>query len=253
MMMTFAVSACLMSLFFLIRGINSRSYTPVYLNFLLFGSFCYLGFHFLPIKFSESWMLLWRQILVMTGGIYFLGWAMSEITGWFSKWKFFHFRYSAKLPEHLQEIVRALDQLASVRTGALVVLERKKTLDDYIRNAVQLDTDINKDIMISLFNTRSPLHDGALVIRKGRIRAARVILPLATAPDVPMGIGTRHRSAIGIAEKTDAISLVVSEERGQMSIAAQGKLVKAENAEEMSRLINAAYKGRTPFNRSRRA
>lgn len=245
--MIFAVFAYVISLFFLIRGIHSRSYMPVCMNLLLFGAYTYIGFYFLPVSFSENWLLIWRQTLVIGGGGFFAAWGCSELIQMFLRWKFFHFRYATKLTDYLQEIVRALDQLTALRTGALIVLERKKVLDDYIRNAVPLDMAINKDVIISLFNTRSPLHDGALVIRKGRIRAARVILPLATSPDVPMGIGTRHRSAIGIAERTDAVSLIVSEERGQMSIACRGRLVRADNAEEMSRLIDAALRDKAPF------
>ena len=139
-----------------------------------------------------------------------------------------------------------MDQLAAIRKGALIVLERKDSLEPYSKNAVRFDSEVNKDVLISIFHTTSPLHDGALLIKKGRVTAARMILPLATNPDVPMGLGTRHRSGIGITEKTDAIALIVSEERGQMSLAYRGNLMKAESAEKMEEYLSEVLKGKDP-------
>ena len=112
------------------------------------------------------------------------------------------------------EIVLAVTTLASEKTGALIVIERNIGLRNFIDAGVQLDARISYDLLVTIFNPATPLHDGAVVIQNERIAAASVFLPLTKNPEVSRELGTRHRAAIGITEGSDAISLVVSEETG---------------------------------------
>ena len=112
------------------------------------------------------------------------------------------------------EIVLAATTLASEKIGALIVLERNIGLRNFIDAGVQLNASVSYDLLVTIFNPATPLHDGAVVIQNERIAAASVFLPLTKNPSISRELGTRHRAAIGITEGTDAISLVVSEETG---------------------------------------
>ena len=149
------------------------------------------------------------------------------------------------LPDYLMEICRAMEILANRKTGALIVLRKNDKLDEYVSTGIIFDAQIKSEVIIALFSTSSPVHDGAIVVANGRIRRVKTILSLKTDGEVPMGVGTRHRSALGITEKTDAIALVVSEERGEISIVYRGCLVKADSTKELYRLIKRALKGKS--------
>ena len=122
------------------------------------------------------------------------------------------------------EIVLAVTTLASEKTGALIVVERKVGLRNFIDAGVQLDARISYDLLVSIFNPTTPLHDGAVVIQNERIAAASVFLPLTKNPSISRELGTRHRAAIGITEGSDAISLVVSEETGLITYVEAGEI-----------------------------
>jgi len=127
-------------------------------------------------------------------------------------------------PSGFQDIVETLFSLASKRTGALLVFERSEPLGDLMLNGVRLDCEITPQILETLFMDGTPLHDGAALIRDGRIAVASCHLPLSINPDIPQFLGTRHRAALGLAERTDAIVAVVSEERGTVSLAVGAEL-----------------------------
>ncbi|HMT06454.1 MAG TPA: diadenylate cyclase CdaA [Pyrinomonadaceae bacterium] len=112
------------------------------------------------------------------------------------------------------EIVLAVTTLSSTKTGALIVIERKIGLRNFVDAGVQLDARISYDLLVSIFHPETPLHDGAVIVQNERLAAASVFLPLTKNPEVSRELGTRHRAAIGITEGSDAISLVVSEETG---------------------------------------
>jgi uncharacterized protein (TIGR00159 family) len=126
----------------------------------------------------------------------------------------------------LEEVVRACQELSRKRIGALIVLEREIHLADQIETGTHLDAAVHKDLLISVFNPYSPLHDGAAVIQSGRLAYAGCILPLTLREDLPDGVGTRHRAAVGLSEETDAVVVVVSEETGGLSVALGGALVQ---------------------------
>jgi len=126
----------------------------------------------------------------------------------------------------IDELSRSAVSLASKRTGAIMVLERETRLDSYIEPGVNLDAAISRRLIESIFFPYSPLHDGAVIINNGRIVAASCFLPLSLNPGVSRDFGTRHRAAIGITEETDAVAIVVSEEKGTISLAYEGKIEK---------------------------
>jgi diadenylate cyclase len=118
----------------------------------------------------------------------------------------------------IEEIVRACQALAQRRVGALLVIQRDLELEDHMELGTRIDAELTRDLLVALFLPLSPLHDGAVVVRASRIAAAGCILPLSLGPDVPHTLGTRHRAALGIAEESDAIAVVVSEETGRISL-----------------------------------
>ena len=125
----------------------------------------------------------------------------------------------------VEEVVRACAELVRRRLGGLVVFERETRLEDLMEGGSPLDAAVSKDLVVSLFLPTSPLHDGAVVIAHGRISHASCILPLTLRTELPEGVGTRHRAALGITEESDAIAVVVSEETSAISLAQGGELV----------------------------
>lgn len=145
--------------------------------------------------------------------------------------------------QDLEEIVRAAVSLASKRVGALVVLQREVGLNEYVEVGTQLDARVSKELITSIFLPPSPIHDGALIIHRGRIIAAGCFLPLTTNPHVSKTLGTRHRAAIGLTEETDAIVVVISEEEGAISMVREGRITRGVDAgtlrTTLQRLLNA--------------
>lgn len=124
----------------------------------------------------------------------------------------------------LEELVRASFAMASRRMGALVAIERSATLQEFTDPATALDAQVSQSLLLAIFHPTSPLHDGAIVLRKGRIAAAQVFLPLTQSKTVSRYMGTRHRAALGLTEETDALIVIVSEERGTVSLVEHGEL-----------------------------
>ena len=125
-----------------------------------------------------------------------------------------------------EELVNACTIMGKKKTGALIVVEREMGLDEFMEGGTRIDADVNTELLVSIFQPTSPLHDGAVVIREGRIRAASCVLPLSTRDDIDKDFGTRHRAAIGISEVADAVVLVVSEESGHVSYCHGGDLAR---------------------------
>ena len=122
------------------------------------------------------------------------------------------------------EIVSAMDSLRKTRTGALIIIERDNSLNDYIQKAKKIYADISSDLLMSIFFPNNPLHDGGVIIQGDKIRCARAVFPTSENSKIIKRLGTRHRAALGIAEITDCISLIVSEETGRLSMAIDGEL-----------------------------
>ncbi len=124
----------------------------------------------------------------------------------------------------IEPIVSACESMAMTNTGALIVISRKNELKPYIETGELINASISKQLLENIFFKNSPLHDGAVIISGNRIRAARCVLPVSEKTDFPPFVGLRHRAAAGIAEESDAIAIVISEQRGEISIAENGVL-----------------------------
>jgi len=135
------------------------------------------------------------------------------------------------------EIVLAVTTLASEKIGALIVIERKVGLRNFIDAGVQLDAKLSYDLLVTIFNPSTPLHDGAVVIQNERLAAASVFLPLTKNPEVSRELGTRHRAAIGITEGSDAISIVVSEETGLITYVEAGNVRRNLDTTQLRKLL----------------
>ncbi len=133
----------------------------------------------------------------------------------------------------LDEIARAASALAASSTGALIVIERSILLNRYVDIGALIDGLITKDLLVSIFNPASPIHDGAVIIQKGRVAAAGCFLPLTRDEDLDPNMGTRHRAALGVSQETDAVVVLVSEEEGSISIAVDGKFSKKLDQKEL--------------------
>ena len=142
--------------------------------------------------------------------------------------------------EVLQDIVQAVMSMARTKTGALIVMEKRMPLGDIVERGYELDAKLSKELLFSIFNTASPLHDGAVIVRQGRITAAGCILPLHTGGRRQSHFGTRHRAALGISEESDALAIVVSEERGAVSIAVGGRMTVSLDENRLERVIRNA-------------
>ncbi len=125
----------------------------------------------------------------------------------------------------VEEVIRAAQVLAQKRVGALIVLERDTGLDDQIEAGQRIDAVVSKELLTAIFLPYSPLHDGAVIIQDGRMTAVGCILPLTLRTDLPEGVGTRHRAAVGITEETDALVIVVSEETATISVVMAGEMI----------------------------
>jgi len=126
--------------------------------------------------------------------------------------------------EVIDEVVLAATTLSAQRTGAIIVLEREMGLRSFIETGIALDAVVTYDLLISVFNPGTPLHDGAVVIQGNRVAAAACFLPLTVNPELSRQLGSRHRAAIGVTEDTDALAVVVSEETGTISLVAEGRI-----------------------------
>ena len=146
------------------------------------------------------------------------------------------FRYFARRSaddDATEEVVVAVSHLAAQRVGALMVLERAIGLRAHVESGIRLDAALTYDLLVSIFQPTSPLHDGAVVVQEDRVAAAACFLPLTVNPRLGRDLGTRHRAAIGVTEESDAVAVVVSEETGQVSLALEGRIERNLGTDEL--------------------
>ena len=148
------------------------------------------------------------------------------------------------MDKDLEEIIRTVFYLSKRRIGALIVIERDMGLRDYVESGFVLDARLTKEILISIFMPVSPLHDGGVIISKGRIQTAESILPLTQNPYIDKQYGTRHRAAIGLSEETDAVVLVVSEETQGISLVQHGAMTAVNDEISLSNSLRAVFIGK---------
>lgn len=133
----------------------------------------------------------------------------------------------------IEEISKAVNELALKKIGAIIVFERDVILGDYLKIGIKLDSIISRELFLSIFTPPSPLHDGAVIIQKGRIAAASCYLPLSTSERINKRFGARHRAAIGLSELTDAFSIVISEETGTIRIMLPKRIIEIKSVEDL--------------------
>ena len=130
-----------------------------------------------------------------------------------------------KTKENIYKVVIAATELAKKKTGALIVIERDIKLQDIADTGILINGEISPQLLVNIFNPKTPLHDGAVIISENKIKAAACMLPLSDDKSISKGLGTRHRSAAGMSQESDAIVVVVSEETGKISVAKDGTLI----------------------------
>ncbi len=188
------------------------------LEFVLRGGLLYIGVAIIVLFQSEI-----RQALISFGNSFRMPFTR-RLTGQFGEGVY-------------DEIVLAATTLASTKTGALIVIERNVGLKNVTEGGVKLDAELSYDLVVSIFNPGSPLHDGAVVVRRHRVAAASCFLPLTLNPRLSRDLGTRHRAAIGVTEDTDAVAVVVSEETGLISFVQAGQIKRGLDATKLRAAI----------------
>lgn len=171
-----------------------------------------------------------RKFLLMVGST-----NLSGKRKFFSKMKFL--KTESESETDVSAIIAACQKMSNSFTGALIVIERNNNLDFLVSTGDAMNIGVTQPIIESIFFKNSPLHDGAIIIESNTVKATRVILPVNNDKTIPQRFGLRHRAAVGITEKTDALAIVVSEETGQISFIKNGEFVMFDGIEELSQLI----------------
>jgi diadenylate cyclase len=153
---------------------------------------------------------------------------------------------SERTSEAIEEVVTAAEMLAKDCVGAIVVFEREIGLRNYIESGIPVDAAVSYDLLTTIFQPKTSLHDGAVIISEDRIAAAACFLPLAAGPQLDRVFGARHRAALGVTEETDAVAIVVSEERGEITLARHGKLTRPLGAQDLRTQLRRLVLQRKP-------
>lgn len=197
----------------------------------ILGQFISVGFIALIVVFQPEI----RQFLLMVGNT-------RIIKSQRKRFLFWKFKINNPVNLNIDKIVKACQKMAETRTGALIVITQQNELNAYIATGQPIDARISESLLETIFFKNSPLHDGAVVISGDNIRAARCILPVSNRGDLPQGVGLRHRAAVGITEKSDAVAIIVSEERGRISYGYEGRLVINVTPSELSNFLENLFK-----------
>lgn len=159
---------------------------------------------------------------------------------------FRYFERGQSTEETIEELVVAANNLSARRTGAIIAIERQIGLRNYIEGGIPLDAMVTYDLLATIFQVGSPLHDGAAIVQGDRIAAAACFLPLSVNPRVSRDLGTRHRAALGLTEENDAVAIVISEETGTISLAMRGDLERGLSPAALGARLRALIGGRGP-------
>jgi len=143
----------------------------------------------------------------------------------------------------LEEIVQAAMSLAAKRVGGLIVIQREVGLNEYMEIGTRLDARVSRELIESVFSPHSPIHDGALVVQKGRVTAVRCLLPLSTNPSLRKTWGTRHRAALGVTEETDCVAIIISEQEGTVALVVGGNVTENIDGARLRLVLQDLIKG----------
>lgn len=151
------------------------------------------------------------------------------------------FRLAQPKDEVIEEVLKAVTAMANKNMGAIIAIERQTHLRPYTESGIVVDGAVTSELLITLFTSPAPLHDGGVIIAQGRVLAAACLFPLTQDPRVSKTLGTRHRAALGLSEETDAMVLVVSEETGSISLAVRGELSRDLDRESLVQALRELY------------
>ncbi len=193
--------------------------------------------------FITSWILqyLWAVILVIIVVVFQS--EIRQVLDRMSPVRFFLGRPEALDRLVVEEVARAAFELAQKRIGALIIFRRQDMLEDFLKGGVPLDGRVSYEVLSSIFLPQSPTHDGAVIIQGGRVTSMRCYLPLSDNPNLPQKFGTRHRAGVGLTERCDAVALIVSEERGEVSLAVNGQIQQIETQEDLKGKLESVIVG----------
>lgn len=149
----------------------------------------------------------------------------------------------------INELIKATYDLAKTKTGALIVVEQDVPLNEYERTGIDIDSAISSQLLINIFEHNTPLHDGAVIVRRNRIVSATCYLPLSDNMELSKELGTRHRAGVGVSEVTDSLTIVVSEETGKVSVAMEGKIYRNIDGEQLRKYLVTAQNKKTDVKR----
>lgn len=141
----------------------------------------------------------------------------------------------------IEQIADAISTLSRTKVGALIILTRQTDISEYMDSGVEMDSIVSAGLLINIFVPNTPLHDGAVIIKEGRLSKAACFLPLSDNPYLDKKVGTRHRAGLGIAEVSDAVAVIVSEETGNISIAREGSLIKCSDAQNLKDALTKEF------------
>ena len=212
------------------------------------GSLLIVGLFYLsrlvPLQ-TVNWMIRNMLVYLAFAAIVIFQSDIRRALAHFGQAPFFrYFNRQEAANETIEELVVAATMLSSQRTGAIIAIEREIGLRNYIESGIPIDATLTYDLLVTIFQTGSPLHDGAVIVQEDRIAAAACFLPLSVNPRVSRELGTRHRAAIGLTEENDAVAIVVSEERGHIGLAMNGRIERALSADELRERLGTFVTGR---------
>jgi uncharacterized protein (TIGR00159 family) len=196
--------------------------------------------------FLTTWVfqILW-QVLVLLIIILFQS-EIRQVLERVNPLKMIGLRTSSKSADWVLHLVKSLFSMAEKKIGALVIFERIDSVEELITGGIPLEGEPSPELLISIFQKESPLHDGALLLRKGRVVKVGCYLPLSSVEGLPKEWGTRHRAALGLSERCDAWVLAISEERGEISLARDRQMMHVKNLDQLSKLVQEALTATRP-------
>jgi diadenylate cyclase len=213
------------------------------------GSLLVIGLFYVsqlaPLQ-TINWMIRNVLVYVAFAAIVIFQSDIRRALAHFGQAPFFRYFHQETAAEVIEEVVVAATMLATHKTGAIIVIEREIGLRNYIESGIPLDATLTYDLLVTIFQPTSPLHDGAVVLQEGRVAAAACFLPLTVNPRVSRELGTRHRAAIGLTEESDAAAVVVSEETGQIALALDGAIERPLAADELRERLRGLIAQRRP-------
>lgn len=192
-------------------------------------------------------LLLLNRIIVSLQTVWLIAFIIlfqPELRGalsYLGKTRYFRFFLKPQQPAVIEELVKSVNRLNRAGLGAIIVIERRTGLKNHIETGKQINADVSAELLETIFTPPVPLHDGAVVVRGDKIRAAGCILPLSRNEHLAYTLGTRHRAALGISEESDAFVIVVSEESRQISVAEEGRLRRRLNLDDLRAELRRVY------------